>query len=62
LAHFRGVEVGVGLVLDRNIDTYTIYTCVYNNAYTNLLLVIVLGVAAMRFAPSKMDRHFARPP
>jgi hypothetical protein len=60
--HFGGVDVVVGLVLDPNIDTHTIYTCVYNNAYTNLLLVIVLGVAAMRFAPSNMGRHFARPP
>jgi hypothetical protein len=60
--HFRGVDVVVGLVLDPNIDIYTIYTCVYNNAYTNLPLVIDPGVAAMRFAPSNMGRHLARPP
>jgi hypothetical protein len=59
---FRGVDVVVGLVLDPNIDTNTIYTCFYNNAYANLVLVIVLGVAALRFAPSNMGRHFARPP
>ena len=60
--HVRGLDVVVGLVLDPNIDTYAIYTCVYNDTCTNLVLVIVLGVAAMRFAPSNMGRQFARPP